>query len=141
MQIYLVSIIANFIGGLCLIFRKKTETGNNFIGLLQSIIANRILQILVGLVALAAGILKFFIFTTPTGIPVLEDLLPALAGICAGGSLIYNSLRLQREPSSGSEAEAGEKKPLSIESAFTPVGIVAIIVAIAHFIFPGVIFL
>jgi hypothetical protein len=140
LQIYFISVIANLIGGLCLILRKS-EFENKLAVTLRTIFANKPIQGVVGTVAFVAGFLKFFIFVPQVHAPVIiEDLLPALTGLLIGAGLIMNVLskEVSKTENVGQELTSVQSK---LQKFHIPMGIIGMAVAVAHFIFPAAVLL
>jgi hypothetical protein len=141
LQIYFISIIVIFLGGLALMFRN-IETDKKLLNPIRRILINRGTQTGLGLAALASGILKFFVFTQAGGIIILEDLLPALAGLTIGGSLLLAVFTKKDKQEQGEIINQDTGKIRSANKKFhVPIGITGMAVAVLHLLFPGVILL
>jgi hypothetical protein len=137
-QLYFLSIVFNGLAGFLFIFgdlggsnsaegdKKFSFVGDGF-------------RLAVGILAAVTGILKLFAPMGATPIYILGDLLPALAGLAAGFILMFGFYRER------SERVDTEEKINSFGDTFLQykkaAGIVILIIALAHFFFPGALFL
>jgi hypothetical protein len=151
LQLYFLSIVINGLAGFLFVFgdfggnesaegdKKFSFFGDGF-------------RLVVGILASVIGILKLFAPSRklldlvgetpeklPRSIPILGDLLPALAGLAAGFILIYGFYRKH------SAIVDAEEKINSFGDTFLQykkaVGIVILIIALLHFFFYGALFL
>jgi hypothetical protein len=141
LQVYFISVIAIFLGGLALMFRNL-ETDKKLLNPIRRILINKGVQTGLGIAAIVMGILKFFVFTRPGGIYILEDLLPALAGCVTGGSLLLAVFTKKDKEEEGEIVTQDTGKIRSLNKKFhVPIGITVMAIAVIHLIFPGVILL
>ena len=89
-----------------------------------------------GILTFIFGILKL-LSVTQGDIPVVGDLLPALFGLLVGFTLFLNYYKMK----STVESETVEKIDNIVIKNRSIIGLLAIIVAILHFIMPSVLFL
>lgn len=136
-QFYLLSVLLNLITGLLLISAKEIpkdaiETSAN--GFLFFETKN--FRLIIGILAVFIGIMKF-LSVFGNDFVFFGDLLPALAGIVGGVSLLY-------EYYIASSSVTVSLNPF-FENIFVKghryVGVACVLVAILHFIFPRVLFL
>lgn len=135
-QIYLLSIMANIIAGLTLssdYLGKKMALFSGF----KVFRENRVSEIVVGLAAASIGILKLIVRSPGEGIPVVGDLLPALAGIGLGLILLGEAFGHKVE----SENESIGKASRTALTYRVPVGIGGVVIAILHFFLPAIVLL
>jgi hypothetical protein len=95
-QIYFLSIIINLIAGIVLsvkLIESKFPVLGKFIGDVSS---NSFFRLWLGSAAAVVGIFKL-LMVTPGDVRIIGDLLPALAGIIAGASLIFEYYRETKE--------------------------------------------
>jgi hypothetical protein len=130
MQLYFLSIVFNGLAGLLFIFGdfRKSDTeehsapfsfdGDGF-------------RLILGILAAIIGVLK--LLSPVKGIPILGDLLPAVAGIAAGFALIFGFYRAHSShvDTEGSISHLGEFFLIHQRVA----GVTLLIVALLHFIF------
>jgi hypothetical protein len=139
MQLWFLSVLLNVLAGLVLIFsvtdaEGASDTPESF-STAPAFFENKTFRLVLGILCALVGVIKLGV--TLTGVPVVGDLLPALAGIAAGGALLVdyytNSSSLAVDfPAIVQKICFEDKKYL---------GIAAIIVAVLHFIFPRILFL
>jgi len=136
LQFYFLSILLNLITGFILLFADKDDM-ESFQGIKMPVIAyDETFRLIVGILC---GITGFFkLLTAVRGdVPVIGDLVPALAGLAGGFTLLYEFYRTR------SSIEEDTLPPFvqKIVSSKRYVGIACIIAAILHFLFPTVLFL
>ncbi|MDR2476240.1 MAG: hypothetical protein LBD18_00435 [Treponema sp.] len=138
-QLYFLSILLNGVTGYILITGDGGDTGSIENSLHYSL-RNSTFRLVLGILTAATGILKL-LSPVLDNIPLLGDLLPALAGIAAGFILVFG---YYREHSSLSAEEAGGKLD-RIGDAFLhykkAAGIALLAAALLHFLFPQALFL
>jgi hypothetical protein len=135
-QFYLLSIIANVIAGLTLSSDYLGERVSFFAGF-KRLRENRSTEITLGLVTAIIGIFKLIIKSPGEGVPVVGDLLPALAGIALGLILLGEAFRKKVEATS----ESIEKASRTVLTYRVPVGIAGAVIALLHFFIPSVLIL
>jgi len=136
-QLYFLSIVLNGLTGLLLVFGDAIEgdsTSNGF----KLFLSSWGLRLVLGILAAITGILKL-LSPIMNKIPILGDILPALAGLAAGFVLIFG---FYRENSTRNDTEGTLDR---IGDAFLhykkAVGITLLVVAVLHFLFPTALFL
>jgi len=135
-QLYFLSIVFNGLAGFLFIFGDlgKNDSGENS-GKFSFISDGFCL--IIGICAAITGILK--LLSPMMGMPILGDLLPALAGIVAGFMLIFGFYRER-----SSNVDSGEKINRFGETILhykKAAGITLIASALLHFFFPAALFL
>ena len=90
----------------------------------------------IGMAALVVGVFKL-LSVTEGDVVVVGDLLPALAGILGGGSLVFDYYKGK----STVEAPAAAFLESVLTKNRTLWGLTALIAAVLHFFFPAVLFL
>jgi hypothetical protein len=155
-QFYFLSIFLNLAGGLSLLLGalppRKGPAEN-----LRSFLLDPTVSLVVGILASVTGALK--LLTVYRGdIPVVGDFLPAVAGLAVGVTLILGYFRGgsgREAPRDAAPAGAGDGtasgmaggagRPSRVEALLLDnrmaVGIVGILAAAVHFLFPMVLFL
>jgi len=136
MQLYFLSIAVNLLAGTALCaeyFAKRLR----WFAPLGQLAGGRGFRAVVGGLAAAVGFLKLLVRSTPNDVPVVGDLLPALAGLAMGASLLVQVLRekadLPAEAISGVEKAALDYRvPLGLEEQKE---------ALLHYLQPGALFL
>ena len=137
LQFYLLSVLMNAAAGLILVFaesdpRDAAETGAAGLSFFET----KNLRLIAGILTALTGIMKL-LSAVQGDIPVLGDLLPALAGIVGGACLLYEYYK--------ASSSMSVSLPDILEKIFVAgrkyVGIFCIVAAAVHFIFPRVLFL
>ena len=88
----------------------------------------------IGIAAAVVGVLKLIIRSPGETVPVAGDLLPGLTGIALGVVLAMVSLE-RGKPESDNEVPVASKTIARIK---VPLGIYALVIAVIHFLLPGV---
>ena len=135
-QIYFLVIIANIVAGLSL--------SSGYLGKRIPIVAifdkfreGRKTPITVGIATTIIGILKLIVRSPGETTPVAGDLAPALIGILLGVVLLNTAFQPKPATNNG-EVEKAEKAMIRYR---VPIGIIGIVGALVHFLFPGVLIL
>ncbi|MFI3258177.1 MAG: hypothetical protein R3Y36_07770 [Spirochaetales bacterium] len=136
-QFYLLSIVLNAMTGLLLVFSsQKTEDVQETVAAGLSFFETKNFRLILGILTVFAGLMKL-LSVIDGDIPVIGDILPALAGITGGTCLLYeyfiasSSVEVSLNPVFESIFVKGRKY----------LGIACITVAVFHFIIPQVLFL
>ena len=136
MQLYFLSIAINLVAGTTLCAEYFASRLRWFAPLGQ-LTGGRGFRAVVGALAAAVGFLKLLVRSTPNDVPVVGDLLPALAGLAMGASLLVQVLREK----SDLPAEAISKVEKAALAYRVPLGLAGLAVAFLHFLLPGALFL
>lgn len=156
MQIYFLSIVINILAGLVLLKTKSASSSNplsedsliedntkknkiinkiNTFLLDNELFNNKAFILVIGILSLLIGVIKFFVVAN-NGLLILGDFLPAIFGIAGGFAILLNYYL--------STASQNNKMPKFIQLIFIDniyfVGITCLLIAILHFIMPGVLF-
>ena len=130
-QLYFLSIVFNGAAGFLFIFGDLNESDSAENSTKLSSVGNGF-RLIIGILAAITGILK--LLSPYEGIAILGDLIPALTGIAAGFMLIF---AFYREHSSG---DGSEGKINHFGEVFLhykkAAGVVLLISAMLHFLFP-----
>ena len=132
-QIYFLSIILNALAGYLLISEDEgvLEFKSGFS------IKDETFRLIVGILAAVTGLLKI-LSASEGDVPVVGDLVPAVAGLLSGFALIFEYYRSRSYLDNSDHTEkinrvlVGHKKII---------GIAALIAAVLHFVFPRVLLL
>jgi hypothetical protein len=131
-QFYLLSIVLNGIIGFLLICGDVIE-GNSTANGFKTFLSSWGLRLFLGILATITGIMKL-LSPVLNGMPILGDLLPALAGLAAGFILIFG---FYRENSAKNDKEGTLDR---IGDTFLQykkaAGVVLLVIAVLHFLFP-----
>jgi len=137
-QLYLLSIVLNGLIGFLLVFGDVIEgspTANGF----KSFLSSWGFRLVLGILAAITGVLKF-LSPIMNKMPILGDMLPALAGLAAGFILIFGFYRENSAQNSDTEGKLDR-----IGDAFLHykkiIGIALLVIAALHFLFPTALFL
>ena len=161
-QFYFLSIILNLSGGYALVVAGLPPRSQTIEGF-RDFFEDPIVRLVVGILALATGALKFL---TPIrgDIPIVGDFLPAVGGLGVGVTLLLERYHEDDapspapEPSQSAEPSSRPAASESVKSRVSPrgepnalerlfldhksvIGLVGIIAGVVHFLFPMVIFL
>ncbi|GMO68335.1 MAG: hypothetical protein Ta2A_16560 [Treponemataceae bacterium] len=132
LQIYFLSVLLTVYSGLAIVFEEKS-----------ALFANKPFRLLLGLGAFVVGVLLIFpgfqtVLPNKGGLFLIGDLIPAAAAICAGFTLL---LDFYSSTSSIGTANLPETLTAIFVHAKRYLGIICIIVAVIHFLFPTAVFL
>ena len=153
MQFYFLSIVINLLAGVILAGDYLAERLPWMRTLLPEI-SSRSSGVAIGAITAGVGVLKLFVLADPLQTAVVGDLLPALAGVALGGSLIGVALNAEEADAEGAAerpahttrdgsshvvvADGAADKALKLAAGYrTPAGLAGIAVALLHFLFPG----
>ena len=131
---YFLSILCNGIAGFLFVYGDVFE-GKGDDAKSSSFAGG--FKLIVGIVAAVTGVLKLLM--PVRGVPILGDLLPAVAGMVAGFMLVYGFYRdnVSKSDESGKLETFGS----ALLVYKKPIGIACIAVAVLHFLFYGALFL
>ena len=135
-QFYLLSVLSLVLAGSLAASGFITERMAS-LAALSDLAERRNVSMTVGVLALAVGILKFFLRAPGDGVAVVGDLLPAIAGIATGGVLLLSqSYRPgERDP------ELPRSQTQMLVEYRNPIGLVGLLVGLLHFLFPATVIL
>ena len=136
LQFYLLSVLCTLIGSLALVVGDLSGKLTSLVPL-KEILGGKGIQIIVGFSSLIVGVVKFFVRAPWDTIAVVGDLLPALVGIGVGLALLTDFFREK----AGESSEVVEKASTLTKVYHIPLGIVGLITAILHFLFPATVIL
>jgi hypothetical protein len=142
MQLWFLSVLFNVFSGLVLIFSAESDLDEPSAAgesAAPALFQNKTFRLVLGILTALVGVIKLFAVMAEPGkraIPVLGDFLPALAGAAGGGALLIGYVIAS---SSGFDIPAPVHKIFVDEKKY--VGIICIIIAVLHFIFPQALFL
>jgi len=137
-QLYLLSIILNGLIGFLLILGDTIEVASQEKGF-KLFLSSWGFRLVLGILAAITGILKFLSPINNT-IPILGDMLPALAGLAAGFTLIFG---FYRENSTKTESAEGilDRIGDTFLQYRKVLGISLLVISVLHFLFPTALFL
>ena len=140
-QFYFLSIVLNLLAGYILItgdengvLEFKSDLSNRFA------FKDETVKLVVGIIAVVVGLLKV-LSVIEGDVPVLGDFIPALAGLLAGFTLIFEHYKDQASPAVFTDSERTEKIDSLLVNHKKIIGVIAMIAAVLHFLFPKVLLL
>jgi hypothetical protein len=136
LQFYFLSIFTNMLAGLTLTSEYFAEKFKAFLPF-KDLFANKNVKTTIGIAAFVVGFLKLLIRSNPTDVPVVGDLLPALAGLAMGAGLILGILKERGTVS----AETVDNLEKTVMTYRVPLGIAGLVISALHFLVPGALFL
>jgi hypothetical protein len=136
LQFYLLSVLCTLIGSLVLVVGDLSGKLASLVPL-KEVLGGKGTQIIVGFSSLIVGVVKFFVRAPWDAVAVVGDLLPALVGIGVGLALLTDFFREKV----GESSEVVEKAKNLTSVYHIPLGIVGLITAILHFLFPNTVIL
>jgi hypothetical protein len=134
-QFYFLSILLNGLSGYVLITNPGDEDTGLDSGFRLSF-KNETCCLILGILTIVIGFLKI-LSAVQGDVPVVGDLIPALAGFLAGFVLVFEYYRSR----STLEPEHTEKIEMLLVHNKKWIGFLALAVAGLHFLFPSVLFL
>jgi len=134
LQFYFLSILMNAIAGYLLFFGSDSDLREFKCG--YSVTEDKF-RLVVGILSALTG---FFKILSPVqgDVPVIGDFIPAVAGLLCGFILF---IQYYRSRSSTNDSESGEKVNKFLTSNRKLIAAAAMVAAVLHFIFPGVLLL
>ncbi|QQO08062.1 hypothetical protein [Breznakiella homolactica] len=136
LQFYFLSIFLNAVSGYILFTGAGWDAVSDDEKGFKLSPSNGTFRLVLGIAAAAVGILK--ILSVISGdVPVIGDLIPALAGLLAGFVLIFDYYRRKTTV----DSEKSEKISTLVNANYKWIGIVAMAAAGLHFLFPTVLLL
>jgi hypothetical protein len=140
-QLYFLSIVFNGLAGFLFVFAELSggDSAENS-AKISSVSSG--FRLIIGILAAITGILKLLLpmgEAGKVGLPLLGDLLPALASLIAGFMLIFGFYR-ERTSHVDSEEKINRFGEVALHYK-KAVGIALLAVALLHFLFPSALFL
>jgi hypothetical protein len=134
-QFYFLSIALNALSGYVLSREPNDEETGPDTGFHVSL-QNETSRLILGVLTIVVGLLKI-LSSAPGDLPVIGDLIPALAGFLAGFALVFEYYRSR----STLEPEHTDKIERLLIHNKKWIGFIALAAAGLHFLFPSVLFL
>jgi hypothetical protein len=128
LQFYFLSILANLLAGLALASDYLADRFTGFAPYAE-LFNRRNVRTTVGIAAFVIGFFKLLI---PVDVPVVGDLLPALAGLAMGAALVVGLIR-ERSETPADRASGFEKVVMTYR---IPLGFAGLAIAVLHFLLP-----
>lgn len=136
LQFYLLSVDMNIVAGIMLAAGFIDERVSFVSGLKEFFDGKPTAKLTVGLITFVVGIFKL-LSVTPGNVPVVGDLLPAVAGLVMGFALSLDYYR-SRSTVTSPFVERADKLLLKNRNVL---GIAGIVIGVLHFLLPRVLFL
>lgn len=136
LQFYFLSIFANMLAGLTLTSDYLAEKFKVFLPF-KELFSKKNVKTTIGIAAFVVGFLKLLIRSNPADVPVVGDLLPALAGLAMGAGLILGIIKERAKVS----AETVDNLEKTVMTYRVPLGIAGLVISALHFLLPGALFL
>jgi hypothetical protein len=137
-QLYLLSIILNGLIGFLLVLGDTLEGASPEKGF-KMFLSSWGFRLVLGILAAITGVLKFLSPINNTT-PILGDMLPALAGLAAGFTLIFGFYRENSAKSGAADGKLDRVGDTFLQNRKV-VGISLLVIAVLHFLFPTALFL
>jgi hypothetical protein len=136
LQFYFLSVLCTLVGSLALVVSDLSNKLTSLVPV-REILTGKGMQITLGFASLIVGVIKFFVRAPWDSVAVVGDLLPALVGIGVGLALLADFFREK-----AGESNAVVEKASTLTKVYhIPLGIVGLITAILHFLFPSTVIL
>lgn len=136
LQFYLLSVLCTLTGSLALVVSDLSSKLTSLASL-KEVLTGKGMQISLGFASLIVGVVKFFVRAPWDTVAVVGDFLPALVGIGVGLALLTDFFREKV----GESSEVVEKAKNLTTIYRIPLGIVGLVTAILHFLFPSTVIL
>ncbi len=134
-QFYLLSVLLNIVAGYALYSFESEPRGSLFDGI-RAFVKDQTVRLIMGILTFTVGFFK--LLTVMRGdVPVVGDLLPSVAGMAVGVTLLLEFYR----STASVTTEAIDKLDRIFISNKRIVGIVAMVSGLVHFLFANVLFL
>lgn len=135
LQFYFLSILLNFIAGYILFTNKTSQTENESLET-KSIFKDKTFKLVIGILCCFTALVKL-LTSFPGAVPLLGDLIPSVAGILGGVALLIEYYLAQTP----TETKLNPKLETIFIANKKYIGILCILSAVLHFLFPKVILL
>jgi hypothetical protein len=135
-QFYLLSVVANIVAGLTLAGDWLSQKVS-FLASFNTLRENRTAQTVLAIVTAVVGVVKLIVLSPGEHVPVVGDILPALAGVALGAIMLIEVHRLRVE----GRSEPLERLSKTVLTYRVPVGIAGAVIGFLHFLVPGAVIL
>jgi hypothetical protein len=135
-QFYLLSVLTTITAGLTLAgdwFAEKVS----FLASFKKLRENRTAQTVLAIITIVVGLVKLVVLSPGEHVPVVGDILPALAGVALGALMLIEVHRLRVE----GRSEPLERLSKTVLTYRVPVGIAGAVIGFLHFLVPGAVIL
>jgi hypothetical protein len=128
LQFYFLSVLSLLLGGMSLLAGSNSESAH----LSQRLLGTRTFQYSLGGVAVIVGLLKLFILAPGDQVAVAGDLLPAIAGMAMGLTLVGSAMTVKHAEDTQSQQRIRQLTRV----VKVPIGAVGVVSGLAHFFVP-----
>lgn len=137
LQFYFLSVLLNCLAGLILVLNKSSQTeSNKLIEKAPELFSNKTFRLVIGILCCFTALIKL-LSSFPGAIPIIGDLIPSVAGVLGGVALLVDYYLAQ----SPSETKLDPRLEIIFVNNKKYIGILCILSALLHFLFPKVILL
>ena len=137
LQFYFLSVLLNCLAGLILVLNKSSQTeSNKLIEKAPELFSNKTFRLVIGILCCFTALIKL-LSSFPGAIPIIGDLIPSVAGVLGGVALLVDYYLAQ----SPSETKLDPRLEIIFVKNKKYIGILCILSALLHFLFPKVILL
>ena len=137
LQFYFLSILLNCIAGVILIANKNSKTGNESSDTkMPEIFKDKTFKLVIAIMCCFTALVKL-LTSFPGAMPIIGDLIPSVAGALGGIALLVEYYLSQ----SPTETKLNPKLETIFIANKKYIGIICILSAVLHFLFPKVILL
>ncbi len=137
LQFYFLSILLNCVAGFILISNKTPQTENESLETkIPDLFKDQTFKLVIGIMTCFTALIKL-LTSFPGAVPILGDLIPSIAGFL-GGIAILLDYYITHSPS---EVKLNQKLETIFIANKKYIGILCILSALLHFLFPKVILL
>jgi hypothetical protein len=132
-QLYLLSILCIGLGGYILFTGSAGKSSDTILG-------SHTFHLILGILSAFTGVLKL-LSPYDSRVYILGDLIPAVGCITSGFLLFFSIYRKERNPNDTEQAGTVDKLGDNLLNYKKSIGLILIIIAILHFLFPQALFL
>ena len=136
LQFYFLSILLNSLTGLTLIFNSYTEKSQDSLKNVPDFFTNNTFKLVIGILCCFTALIKL-LTSFPGSILIMGDLLPAVVGVLGGIAVLFDYY-MNNSPS---ETKLNPKLETIIVTNKKYIGVLCVLSALLHFLFPRVIIL
>jgi hypothetical protein len=136
LQFYFLSILLNSLTGLTLIFNSYTEKSQDSLKNVPDFFTNNTFKLVIGILCCFTALIKL-LTSFPGSILIMGDLLPAVVGVLGGIAVLFDYY-MNNSPS---ETKLNPKLETIFVTNKKYIGVLCVLSALLHFLFPRVIIL
>ncbi len=136
LQFYFLSILLNTLAGLTLIFNSYSDKAQDSLKNVPDFFTNNTFKLVIGILCSFTALIKL-LTAFPGSILIMGDLLPAVTGVLGGVALLID-FYMNNSPS---ETKLNPKLETIFIANKKYIGVLCVLSALLHFLFPRVIIL